>query len=189
MREIPAVGSLRELTELMARGDDEAWRRFHRDFGPRIFQQLLGATKGDHALASEALQQTYLRIARHVKPCELEPMFQSWLRTVAQSALHDCWRRRSGFWRMLRRRRDLVVDETSSVEMEERVLAQLDRALASLDPTSRKLLEEKYYAGRDVRDLANSRAISPKALESRLTRARTQLRHAFQKILVDEQET
>lgn len=189
MREIPAVGSLRELTELMARGDDEAWRRFHRDFGPRIFQQLLAATKGDHALASEALQQTYLRVARHVKPCELEPMFRSWLRTVAQSALHDCWRRRSGFWRMLRRRRDLGVEETPSAEMEERVLAQLDRALTCLDSADRTLLEEKYYEGRDVRTLATSRAISPKALESRLTRARAQLRRAFQKILDDEQTT
>ena len=81
----PAVPSpLRELTSGLARGDDTAWTQFHRDYGPGIFRQLLAETRGDHDLASEALQQTYLRVARHARPCDSAPMFAGWLRLVAR---------------------------------------------------------------------------------------------------------
>ncbi|MBC7365727.1 MAG: hypothetical protein H7343_02760 [Undibacterium sp.] len=74
----PASGSpLHTLTTGLARGDDVTWTRFHRDFGPGIFRQLLAATRGGHALARGAPQQTYLRVARHARPCDSAPMFSS----------------------------------------------------------------------------------------------------------------
>jgi RNA polymerase sigma factor (sigma-70 family) len=167
---------LRDLTSGLARGDDRAWAEFHRIYGPGMFRQLLAATRGDHDLASEALQHAYLRIARHARPCDSEPMFAGWLRTVGRSALHDCWRRRRTFWELLRR-------SGSPCEMEDRdenaahALTQaLDHALQQLEASDRLLLEAKYYSGLDVRTLAQQRAITPKALESRLTRARLALR-------------
>src|SRR5688572_31109907 len=106
-----ASPELLTLTTGLARGDDIAWSNFHREFGPRIFRQLLAATRGDHDLASEALQQTYLRIARHARPCDAEPMFNAWLRTVARTALSDCRRRRMSFWQLLQRRHADPSDE------------------------------------------------------------------------------
>lgn len=168
--------SLLGLTAKLVLGEDVAWARFHHEFGPRIFRQLLVATRGDHDLASEALQQTYLRVARRVRACDSEPMFLGWLRIVARSALHDCWRRRRSFWQMLQRRHaDPSEAEDSSAE-EESVLRQLDTALAKLDGQDRALLEAKYFSGNDVRTLAEKLGISPKAAESRLTRARAELR-------------
>jgi RNA polymerase sigma factor (sigma-70 family) len=164
------------LTSGLARGDDEAWTEFHRTYGPGIFRQLLAATRGDHALASDALQQTYLRVARHARPCEIAPMFSSWLRTVTRTALHDCWRRRRTFWELLRRA-PLPSEENGTEANADDVLAEaLDFALLQLDPADRLLLEQKYFSGVDVRTLAQQREISPKALESRLTRARVELR-------------
>lgn len=173
---------LRELTTALAHGVDAAWAQFHRDYGPRIFRQLLAATRGDHDLASEALQQTYLRIARHARPCDLEPMFLAWLRVVARSALSDCRRRRRTFWQMLRRRHDDPSEQHSdeaSLAAEESLQAALDAALASLASEDRALLEAKYFSGASVRDLAERLAISPKAAESRLTRARAELRRTL----------
>lgn len=168
---------LLELTRGLERGDDAAWAQFHREYGPMIFRQLLGATRGDHDLASEALQHAYLRVARNVKPCDVEPMFLGWLRVVARTALHDCWRRRRSFWQMLQRRQAdpaaaLDVDEAE----EERVLVRLEDALAQLEPDARALLTAKYFSGRDVRSIAEEMQVSPKAIESRLTRARAELR-------------
>jgi RNA polymerase sigma factor (sigma-70 family) len=164
------------LTTGLARGDDEAWAEFHRTYGPGIFRQLLAATRGDHALASDALQQTYLRVARHARPCEIAPMFAAWLRTVTRTALHDCWRRRRTFWELLRRA-PLPTEETGTEANADDVLAEaLDFALLQLDPADRLLLEQKYFSSLDVRTLAQQREISPKALESRLTRARAELR-------------
>ena len=84
MEPAAAPSALHALTSGLARGNDLAWIEFHRDYGPGIFRQLLAATRGDHDLAGEALQQTYLRIARHARPCDSAPMFATWLRTVAR---------------------------------------------------------------------------------------------------------
>lgn len=166
------------LTRALARGDDMAWARFHTDYGPAIFRQLLALTRGDHDLAKEALQRTYLRVAKHVRPCEAEPMFRAWLRTVARTALLDCWRRRRTFTDMLFRRQQ-EPPELADPAADEQLLTALDTALARLADNDRALLEAKYFIGQDVRTLAAHLAISPKAAESRLTRARELLRRAL----------
>ncbi len=166
---------LRAFTSALARGDDRAWSDFHRDHGPRLFRQLLAATRGDHDLASEALQQTYLRVARHIRPCDSETQFASWLRTVARSVLHDCWRKNRRFRDLLQRRHTDPSDKDDSAS-ESQLLATLDLALASLSPDDRDLLEAKYLRGSDVRSLAEQLGVTPKAVESRLTRARSALR-------------
>jgi RNA polymerase sigma factor (sigma-70 family) len=170
-----SAAELRTLTGAMVRGDDAAWARFHRDFGPAIFRQLLALTRGDHDFAKEALQQTYLRVARHVRPCEAEVMFRSWLRTVARTALQDCWRRRRSFADLLFRRGQQP-PELADPSADDRLMNELDDALRRLDAADRVLLEAKYFSGHEVRTLADNLNLSPKAIESRLTRARAALR-------------
>src|SRR5690348_638613 len=117
---------LKHLTAGLARGDDAAWAQFHRDYGPAIFRQLLGATRGDHDLASEALQQAYLRVARHARPCDSDAMFWGWLRLVARTALSDCRRRRRSFWDLLRRRAGEPEADTEAGHNDERLQAAID---------------------------------------------------------------
>jgi RNA polymerase sigma factor (sigma-70 family) len=170
---------LHVLTTALARGDDVAWAQFHREYGPALFRQLLAATHGDHDLASEALQRAYLRLARHVRPCDSEPMFRGWLRLIARSALHDCWRRRRSFWQLLNRHAAEPPpgpNDAGALAEEERLQSALDAALAGLEPDDRALLEAKYFAGQNVRTIAEELGVSPKAVESRLTRARAELR-------------
>jgi RNA polymerase sigma factor (sigma-70 family) len=186
MEQAAPSSHLRELTTKLAAGDDAAWNQFHREQGPMIFRQLLAATRGDHDLASEALQQTYLRVARHVRPCEVEPMFGAWLRIVARTALSDCRRRRMSFWQLLMRRRAEPETNDDDATDEERLQRALEIALAALDEAERALLEGKYLAGRDVRTLAGELGITPKATESRLTRARANLRQLLLAALAHE---
>lgn len=170
--------ALHALTTGLARGDDAAWVEFHRDYGPGIFRRLLAQTRGDHDLASEALQQSYLRIARHARSCDSAPMFTGWLRVVTRSALNDCRRRRRTFWDLLRNR-DAATDELSAAADTADDLAlsaSLDTALAQLSAADRTLLEQKYFSGTAVRVLAEQLNLTPKAVESRLTRARAELR-------------
>ncbi len=179
MEPAPATSPLRELTVALARGDDAAWAEFHRDYGPGIFRHLLAETRGDHDLASEALQQTYLRLARYARPCEEAAMFGAWLRIVTRTALSDCRRRRWTFWERLRHREVGMEAESANVtetENEAALSAALDRALAQLDEADRRLLEQKYFAGVEVRAIAAQLDVTPKAVESRLTRARAELR-------------
>lgn len=178
---------LRELTTGLANGDDAAWVAFHREYGPGLFRYLLGGTRGDYDLAAEALQQAYLRIARHARPCDSAPQFEGWLRLVAGSALNDCRRRKKHFWQFLIRSADDAAESDPATALEaagdDRALVALDSALTRLDPADRALLEEKYIAGVDVRTLAAQREITPKAAESRLTRARGELRRHLTAVL------
>jgi RNA polymerase sigma factor (sigma-70 family) len=166
---------LKQLTAALACGDDHAWLKFHRSYGPAVFRQLLALTKGDEDLAKEALQQTYLRIAKHVRTCEVEAIFKGWRRTVARTALQDCWRRRRSFMGLLVRKHQEPLELPNS-SSDERLMEALDQALACLAPAERLLLEAKYFTGLDVRTLAVDLSISPKAVESRLTRAREALK-------------
>lgn len=172
-----ASSALRELTTGLSRGDDAAWAQFHREYGPGIFRRLLAATRGDHDLASEALQQTYLRIARHARPCDVAPMFAGWLRVVSQSALSDCRRRRSTFWDLLRNRDAAPEPGSDATHTTDAALSSaLEHALARISESERALLERKYFAGIAVRTIAAQLGITEKAVESRLTRARAELR-------------
>ncbi len=67
-------------------------------------------------------------------------------------------------------------DYSADVTTGDRAFAALDAALAQLDPAERALLEEKYFSGAAVRHLAERLGLTPKAVESRLTRARAELR-------------
>jgi RNA polymerase sigma-70 factor (ECF subfamily) len=176
MEQAASPSRLRELTAALARGDDAAWAEFHRDYGPGLFRYLLGGTRGDYDLAAEALQQTYLRVARHARPCDSAPIFGGWLRTLASSALNDCRRRRKSFWSLLSRPEAAPDDSAANPAADDHLFAALDAALGQLDAADRALLEDKYFTGADVRSLATNLAVSPKAVESRLTRARAELR-------------
>jgi DNA-directed RNA polymerase specialized sigma24 family protein len=57
-----------------------------------------------------------------------------------------------------------------------------------LPPDDRALLEAKYFSGTDVRSLAHQLAITPKAAESRLTRARAELRRLLETALRHAEE-
>lgn len=170
-----ASAELADLTRRMAAGDDAAWQTFHREYGPVLFRILLAGTRGDPHLAAEARQRAYLRIARHVRVCDQPAMWLGWLRTVAHSALSDARRRDRSFAdRILRRAAE---PDIVSTEAEESALfAALDTALTQLAPATRALIESKYLHGKSVAQLANELSLSPKAVESRLTRAREELR-------------
>jgi RNA polymerase sigma-70 factor (ECF subfamily) len=170
-----ASAELAELTRGMSTGDDEAWQTFHREYGPILFRILLAGTRGDPHLAAEARQRAYLRISRHVRVCDQPAMWLGWLRTVAHSALSDARRRDRAFAdRILRRAAE---PDTAPTEAEESELfSALDAALVQLPPASRALIESKYLHGKSVAQLASELFVTPKAVESRLTRAREELR-------------
>ncbi len=56
------------------------------------------------------------------------------------------------------------------------LFAALDTALSLLPGETRALIEAKYFRGKSVQELSPELGLSPKAVESRLTRARQELR-------------
>src|SRR5712671_2079636 len=75
--------SILELTRRLARGDEEAFRKFHDAYFDRLLRYLFVITKGDQEAAREALQETMTRVVRYARPFDSEEVFWSWLTVLA----------------------------------------------------------------------------------------------------------
>jgi len=170
------------LTRAMVRGDEAAWVRFHYDYSGRIHRYLLVVLKGDDELASEILQVTFTRIARHVREFREETILWHWVTRLARTAVIDEWRKRGRREESLRELAQEPVSPTEPNDWSE----LLQQGLAQLDAAERDLLQRKYVEGQSVREIADSETDSEKAVESRITRARVKLRAVMLQLLKHE---
>jgi RNA polymerase sigma-70 factor (ECF subfamily) len=141
--------------------------------------------RGDEHSAADVLQETLVRVARHIRRFDEEHAFWDWLAKLARSAAADQGRKRSRYLRFL----DLfraqppapAQPEHEAPPELETLAAALEAALAQLPEADAALLRAKYHDDLSQRDLAARLAISEEALESRLRRAHAALRtRAFQ---------
>jgi RNA polymerase sigma-70 factor (ECF subfamily) len=174
----------------MVTGDETAYRTFHETYYPRLTRYLLVVTSGDEDAAREALQGTLVRVVRHIKVFDDETRFWNWLTVLARTAFADQRRKRSRYVALLGRFTEHTRTEatgTDSGEADSRLLAALETGVRGLPAEERELVEQKYYAGESVRNLAESLRTSEKAVESRLGRVRRKLKQALLAALKHEQ--
>jgi len=133
--------------------------------------------RGDEAVARDVTQETLLRVVRHIRRFEREEDFWSWLTCLVRSAAADHGRKVSRYRRLLER---FTIDPGShsqpGPDTEFDVSRALQQGLAQLEAGDRQLLLRKYTEGASVRDLAKAMELSETAVESRLARARRDLR-------------
>ena len=185
---LPAVHEVCRLTTAMAAGDEEAYRQFHTRYFDRLLRYLFVVARGDEQAARDALQDTLLRVVRHVRPFPAEDEFWSWLTVLARSAATDAVRKRTRYWHKLARyaffwrieEKGDAVDEVN--ELDEMLVA----ATQTLPGIDRSLIEARYFQGASVRELSIRFGLTEKAVESRLGRARRHLRSELSKRLGDE---
>jgi RNA polymerase sigma factor (sigma-70 family) len=189
-RESPADNGVGELTAGLIAGDEDAFRAFHRRFHDRAWRYLLVLCRGDEHAAKEALQDTWLRVARCPRPCPTEMDLWRWLSSVARSAAVDGARRRlryhgaiARYEATLQRHGDPCVCASDPLD---RLDALLEEGMKELPELERLLLAARYRAGRSVRDLAAEHHVSEKAMESRLARLRAHLRRRLLQRLAHE---
>jgi RNA polymerase sigma factor (sigma-70 family) len=91
------------LTARIRAGDEEAFREFHQRYFDRLYQFLIGVTRGREDEARDALQETMVRVVRYIRRFEDEEAFWSWLRAVARSAARDNGRRQVRYLGLLQR--------------------------------------------------------------------------------------
>ena len=136
---------------------------------------------GDAALAEDLVQDTWMRAVGDwpVNGVPREPL--AWLIRVARNTLISHFRRS---------RPDLVdpalLDrierhDVSPIETPD-AAAVVNWALARLRRAHAELLEELYFAGRSVREIAQARGLSERAVEGRLRRARQTLKKKIEQM-------
>ncbi|PYJ03487.1 MAG: hypothetical protein DME25_12145 [Verrucomicrobia bacterium] len=181
----PARGSVALLTRGLAAGEEEAFREFHAQYFDRIYQFLLVVARGREDEAQEALQQTLLRVVRYARVFECEEAFWSWLKVLARSAARDAGRKQGRYSALLQRftRRAQTAAPEGNSEEDGRLGAVLEESLEELAQEDRHLIEGKYIEGATVRELSANLGVTEKAVESRLSRLRRELRERVLKKL------
>jgi RNA polymerase sigma-70 factor, ECF subfamily len=165
----------------MTEGDEMAWRTFYDAYFDRLWRYLLVVAAGNEDAAREALQGALVRVTRHIKVFRDETVFWSWLTVLARSAFSDETRKRRRYFSFLdrfTRHANVEFDGASNVQTEERLKILLERHVALLPPDERELIEQKYFARRAVREIADELETTEKAVESKLSRVRKKLKDA-----------
>ncbi len=165
----------------MAAGDEAAFRMFYDAYFDRLLRYLLVVTGGNEESAREALQLALVRVVRHVKVFESESVFWSWLTVLARSALVDESRKRRRYFSFLEkftRHRETGPAAMNNGEADDRLRAALERNMTALPDDERQLVEQKYVLHQSVREIADGRQTTEKAVESKLSRVRRKLKDA-----------
>lgn len=182
---------VRRLTTALAAGDEEAFREFHAAYCDRLFRYLIVVTRGDEEAARDALQETFTRLVRYARRFDCEEKFWSWLTVLARSAAADGRRKRRSYWRLLTNYAFAWMlaqpAQAAGDDADDHLRTLLLEELNNLSAEDRALVEGKYLYGATVRELAVQSRLTEKAVESRLSRARRQLReNLFERLKHEE---
>ncbi len=179
-----------ELLERAQRGDGEAMETLLREIAPsaKKFGQQLCRHEAD---AMDVMQDTLLAVASHLADFEQRAALSSWVYTLARSA---CNRRRRG----LKNQQHLpesAAPERSDDEAtpEEKLEAAqvgraIGRALCGLPDAQREVIVLRDLLGLSAAEAAARLGLSESALKSRLHRARSALRTAFEALTPADME-
>jgi RNA polymerase sigma-70 factor (ECF subfamily) len=166
------------LTARMSRGDEAAFHEFYKLYFNRLLRYLMVVANGREEIVHEALQLTFVRVARHVRKFDSETFFWNWLALLARNCVVDELRKQNRYQSLLAqffRQRPADVDLKED-EADEQFLKLLEKEIAGLPVDERLLLEQKYFAEKTARGLAEEFQVTEKAMESRLLRIRRKLK-------------
>jgi RNA polymerase sigma factor (sigma-70 family) len=178
--EWPTV-DISEMTRLMAKGDEAAYRAFYGAYYGRLWRYLLVVTHGNEEGSREALQGVLVRVVRHIKVFPSEDVFWSWLSVLARSALSDGSRKKRRYIAFLDRftaYSRIDNDRAGSPRDESQLAELLEKNLKGLVPAEREMIERKYFDRHSVRMIAEQNGTTEKAVESALARIRRKLKEA-----------
>jgi RNA polymerase sigma-70 factor (ECF subfamily) len=181
----------RVLVEKLLARDERAFTEFFDTYAPRLFRFAMRRA-GDEDLAEEITQTTLIAAVKKLKTWRGEASLFTWLCTISRRQLVDHWRK-------AQRQPELrPLDDDPEVRAALESLAVgggpdvADKLLDSRRLTERvqitldylpdrygDVLEWKYLQGLSVNEIAERLALTPKAVESTLTRARQAFREGF----------
>lgn len=165
----------------VGRGDEKAFRELYDLYQRRLLRFSLLLLRGDELQARETIQTVFLTAASRLRRVESEAHLWNWLARIARQHIGKAWRqqaRDSGAISVA----DLPeppAPPAPDTELEQR----LDAALLQMESDDRTLLEWFYFDDLSHKEIARRLSVTPKAVSSRLERARARLR-----LLLDQNE-
>lgn len=160
---------------------EERVRRIYRDTLDEFYGVVSRRCDGDRELTEDVVQETWLRAVRSWRSGGIPERPMAWLTTVASRILANHFRRRT-----VERLDDGTGDSVAGPDEHERRnsferRSLVERAIDRLPFLQKSLLEAFHYDRRPVAEIASSFALSERAVEGRLRRARQNLRREIER--------
>jgi len=148
------------------------YRRLAKDYGNRVFAVCFGMLGNSHD-AEDVAQQTLLKGFANIEQLEDEQKFGAWICKIARNLCVDFIRKQ---------RREKTIDPACVVQRQNgrKDYTELHSALTKLSEEYRVALMLYYFDGQSTRSVAEAMGISEAAAQTRLSRARKQLREVLE---------
>ncbi len=153
--------------------------KIYRETVHPLYGYMARRTGGIRELTEDIVQESYLRALDHWKRKTLPESPLAWLKRVARNILIDYLRQK---------RWNVDLDVEHNPEPVVRSMGDPFRsletflAISSLGRKKARILEAFYYDGMSVREIAKEMAVSERAVEGQLRRARRSLRSLLPEI-------
>jgi len=156
---------------MSAPGEAEFLRQYHETVRP-LYAYVARRACGDRELAEDVTQESWMRAVSSWTREGLPREPLAWLKTAAQHLLADHFRNAS---RRRLARAELELDAEVLAPATNSAAALVQQGLAQLRGPDAELIAAFHLDGTSVRELAEARDCSEKAIEGRLRRARVAL--------------
>jgi RNA polymerase sigma-70 factor (ECF subfamily) len=179
-----ADADAQRLAAAVGSGDETAFRELYDRYHDRLFRCALVLARGDESVAGDTVQSAFVTAATKLRRVQSEEHLWNWLARVARQHLAKVWRQQ--------RRAATVVgvedlpDCAGPGELDSVLEEKLEAALRSMEPEERQMIEWFYFDGLSHKEMAAQLVATPKAISSRLERARARLRSLLHRSLSDE---
>jgi len=163
------------ILAVLERDDRRAFAQLVLRHQSRVRTVLRRLAKGDHGLADDLAQETFVLAWRNLRTFRFEARFSTWLYRIAFNA----WQSEA------RKRREVLLDapddERPVVETADEVPAtvarlDLERALATLSDAERAAISACYYADLSHEEAAQALGIPLGTVKTHILRAKAKLR-------------
>ncbi len=152
---------------------EQQWLRMYRETVHPLFRYMARRTRGNRELTEDIVQESYLRALGSWKRKTVPDSPLAWLKRVARNVLIDYLRQKR--W-VNKGDLDLNPDSGNQTSEDQFESLEIFLAISALGRKKARILEAFYYDGMSVREIASEMAISERAVEGQLRRARQSLK-------------
>jgi len=149
-------------------GDKSAYTGLVKAYSGRVFGICLGMLGNSHD-AEDVAQQALLKGFTDISQLRHGERFGAWIGRIAKNLCID-------FIRRQKFKRNAFVDRAEAGRNSSKEYPELGGALAKLPQDSRLVLMLYYFDGRSTKNIAETFGTSEAAVQTRISRARKQLR-------------
>lgn len=172
-----------DLVQGLRDQDPAAVRHLTECYLPSVWRFVYARVNGDRHLAEDIVSESVLALMQAAATGAAIENPMAWLRTVASNKVHDHFRAAARVRHLIeqvKHTRDSVEHSDASKQQEESERrVEVRQTMDDLPESYRLALEWKYVEKLSVREISGRMAMSEKAVESILFRARREFRGKF----------